>query len=91
MRESEIEKYLVDLIVKCGGETRKIKWINRRGAPDRLVWVPWWSFPRLAELKRPGKKLEPHQRREHKRLRKMGFITGKIDSLVHAEAFVYAR
>jgi hypothetical protein len=91
MRESQIEKYLVKLVKKCGGEVRKVKWIARRGAPDRMVWVPWWKSPRFVELKAPGKKLEAHQLREHKRLRKMGIATGKLDSMAHVGAFVLQR
>ena len=40
MRESEIEKYLVKQVKAAGGEVRKVKWIGRRGAPDRLAMLP---------------------------------------------------
>lgn len=40
MRESTIEQYLVDRVKAKGGEVRKVKWIGRRGAPDRLVMLP---------------------------------------------------
>lgn len=40
MREAEIEKYLVEQVKKLGGEVRKVKWIGREGAPDRLVMLP---------------------------------------------------
>lgn len=40
MRESVIEKHLVDAVKALGGEVRKVKWIGRRGAPDRLVMLP---------------------------------------------------
>jgi hypothetical protein len=65
-RESEVEKYLVARAKALGGEVRKVKWLGRVGAPDRLVMLP----PRQAdahegrpgagrtiwvELKRPGK------------------------------------
>ncbi|NYT44576.1 VRR-NUC domain-containing protein [Alcaligenaceae bacterium] len=40
MRESEIEDYLVQRVRGMGGEVRKVKWIGRRGAPDRLVMLP---------------------------------------------------
>lgn len=40
MRESQIEKYLVERVTALGGEVRKVKWIGRRGAPDRLVMLP---------------------------------------------------
>lgn len=42
MRESQIEKHLVARVKALGGEVRKVKWIGRRGAPDRLVLLPTW-------------------------------------------------
>ena len=40
MRESEVEKYLVDQVTALGGEIRKVKWIGRNNAPDRFVMLP---------------------------------------------------
>lgn len=40
MREFDIEKHLVDRVKALGGEVRKVKWVGRAGAPDRLVMVP---------------------------------------------------
>ncbi len=40
MRESDIEKHLVKRVKKLGGEVRKVQWIGRNGAPDRLVMLP---------------------------------------------------
>lgn len=39
-RESTIERYLVKRVKELGGEVRKVEWIGRRGAPDRLVMLP---------------------------------------------------
>lgn len=39
MRESDIEKYLVKRVKALGGEIRKVAWIGREGAPDRLVML----------------------------------------------------
>lgn len=87
MRESQIEAYLVKRVKALGGEVRKVQWIGRRGAPDRLVMLPFtldWSpmrGPRSAwvELKNPDTVLtfpadarERAQAREHKRMRKLG-------------------
>lgn len=72
MREREVEAYLVRLVKALGGDVRKVKWIGRVGAPDRLVLFRAAHF--LVELKRPkGGILEAHQVREHARLRKAGF------------------
>jgi hypothetical protein len=38
MRESQIEKYLVAKVKELGGEVRKVQWVGRRGAPDRVVF-----------------------------------------------------
>jgi hypothetical protein len=40
VRESTIERHLVERVKALGGEVRKVKWIGRRGAPDRLVMLP---------------------------------------------------
>lgn len=40
MRESTVEQHLVARVKALGGEVRKVKWINRPGAPDRLVMLP---------------------------------------------------
>lgn len=39
MRERDIEKHLVARVKALGGEVRKVQWIGRRGAPDRLVML----------------------------------------------------
>jgi len=40
MRERDIEAHLVKRVKELGGEVRKVQWIGRRGAPDRLVMLP---------------------------------------------------
>lgn len=79
MREAQIEDYLVDRVKAIGGEVRKVKWIGRRGAPDRLVLLPGTSI--WVELKAPGQLAKPHQQREHNRMRAMGQTVVVIDSL----------
>lgn len=89
LRESDIEKYLVKQVKAAGGEVRKVQWIGRPGAPDRLVMLPprdqYAPFAHdvtiWVELKAPGKKAESHQAREHERMRKMGQRVVVIDSL----------
>lgn len=78
MRESDIEKYLVERVRKLGGEVRKVRWIGRNGAPDRLVMLPDRTV--WVELKAPGEKAKPHQVREHERMRKMGQRVEIVDS-----------
>jgi len=67
LRESQIETQLVKRVRECGGDTRKVKWIGRTGAPDRFVMLPTKSV--WVELKYPGVKCKPHQLREHARMR----------------------
>lgn len=86
MRESTIEKALKDRAKALGGECRKVAWVGRSGAPDRLVMLPFKPFhdtvrAQWVELKAPGKKPEPHQLREHERMRAMGQRVLVIDSL----------
>ena len=40
IRERDIERHLVKRVKALGGEVRKVEWVGRRGAPDRLVMVP---------------------------------------------------
>lgn len=84
MRESTVEDTLDRLVRALGGETRKVKWIGRRGAPDRMVLLPVaMGFPPafLVELKRPGKTAEAHQEREHERLRAAGLVVHVWDTV----------
>lgn len=38
--EADVERYLVKRVKALGGEVRKVSWIGRKGAPDRLVMLP---------------------------------------------------
>jgi hypothetical protein len=78
MRESTIENYLVERVKTMGGECRKLKWIGRHGAPDRLVMLNGKAI--FIELKAPGEKCRPHQIREHERMRRMGQRVEVVDS-----------
>lgn len=96
VRERDIEQYLVKRVKAMGGEVRKVQWIGRRGAPDRLVMLPTRCgevFNYLAktiwvELKAPGKVAEPHQLREHVRMQGMGQRVEVIDSLAGVEGLL---
>ena len=91
MRESTVENYLTEKVKALGGDVRKVKWLGRRHAPDRLVMLP--EVPNrgpagntpserfLVELKATGKKPTAGQLREHARLRKFGWRVEVIDSI----------
>ncbi|MCM8595147.1 VRR-NUC domain-containing protein [Accumulibacter sp.] len=87
MLERDIEDYLVRRAKAFGGEVRKVRWIGRRGAPDRIVFLPgsrlYW-----VEVKAPGTKAQPHQAREHERMRGMGQAVLVIDSIAAIEALL---
>ena len=71
MLERVVESYLVKRVKQLCGEIRKLKYIGRKGAPDRLILLPGNHF--LIETKRPGKDAKDHQEREHVILRWAGF------------------
>lgn len=92
MKESAIESYLVRRVKALGGECRKVQWIGRNGAPDRLVMLNTglrvggaYATSAWVELKATGKKAEAHQAREHKRMRAMGQVVVVIDSIEGVE------
>lgn len=84
--EKKVEDYFVARIEEDGGEVRKLKWIGRRGAPDRFVAVFYWNG--LAEIKAPGEELEAHQEREVERLRKLGVNVVVLDSVEAVDLFI---
>jgi hypothetical protein len=98
MRERDIEAHLVKRVKALGGEVRKVQWIGRRGAPDRLVMLPPWAAAgstadgeattTWVELKAPGVKPEGYQLREHERMRKMGQTVLVIDSIEQVDAWL---
>ena len=87
MRESKVEEHLVKRVKALGGEVRKVGWIGRANAPDRLVLLPdRWRPCRapwhpLIELKRPTKGATKAQAREHERLRAAGFTVLVLNSI----------
>ena len=85
MRESEIERYFIKRVKSIGGETRKIKWIGRSHAPDRLVI---FEGVRFVELKRPGKSPRAGQLREHARLLKRGVRVFVISTIQEVDEFI---
>lgn len=86
MLERDVEAYLVKRVEELGGEVRKVKWIGRRGAPDRLVMLPfaWRPYANIGhpppqtvwvELKRPGLAAtfpnNAHERQQHREHERM--------------------
>ena len=72
VRESSVEDHLKAVARVHGFKVRKLVWVGRRGAPDRVLMKKPGVII-FVELKAPEGVLEPHQEREHKRLRDDGF------------------
>ena len=103
--EAKIENYLVARCEAAGALVRKLSYVGRRGASDRMVVWPGKNFqgvlfrldhPGFAqidfvELKAFGKKPDPHQEREHQRLRELGANVHVIDSKEAVDAYVKGR
>lgn len=92
MRESQVEKYLVERVEANGGLCEKFTSPGRRNVPDRLVSWPatCCHLPEVAfvECKATGKKPTPAQRRDHKRRREMGHNVYVVDSYEAVDAFI---
>jgi G:T-mismatch repair DNA endonuclease (very short patch repair protein) len=72
VRESTVENHLIKVAKAHGFRVRKLVWVGRRGAPDRVLMKKPGVII-FVELKAPKGVIEDHQIREHKRLRDDGF------------------
>ena len=70
---------------KIGVSTRKVKWIGRDGAPDRLILANGGIW---VELKAPGKKPRANQKIELEALTKAGMTAYCIDSLEQIDTLI---
>ena len=86
MRESKIEKYLVQQVVLKGGLTRKLKWIGRNDAPDRFVVVDGMSL--LVEVKATGEVPRASQVSEIRKLRNAGVRVEVVDSYAAVDELI---
>jgi len=87
MRESALEKKFRQSVERIGGLAPKWTSPGNRGVPDRIVILPGGRVA-FAELKAPGKPLEPLQRKWMKRLQARGHQVFKIDSEDDIERFI---
>ena len=99
MRERDIEAHLVRRVKELGGEVRKVQWVGRSGAPDRVVMLPEYrtGFAQDAEtiwveLKNPetiktfpADARERAQAREHQRMRAVGQRVEVIGTIEQVE------
>ena len=85
--EQVVEDYLDEQVRGLGGFTRKCKWIGRRSAPDRVVFYRGVYF---VELKRPKKRAEPAQHREHRRMAGQGALVCTLSTKEQVDEFILA-
>lgn len=86
IRESSIEKYLIERCKAARGKCYKVQPIGNRGAPDRVCALPGRLF--FVETKKPrNSQYEALQLRTHQKLRDMGhtvvvcFTREQVDEL----------
>lgn len=88
MLERDVEKYLVKRVKSLGGTVRKVRWIARRGAPDRLVYGKRLR-PCFVELKRPeGGVVSKQQAEEITKLMEGGFDVFVVSNLHEVDALM---
>ena len=83
--ERLVESYLVERIRAHGGETRKLTWVGRSGAPDRIALFPngvvWFI-----ECKAKAGKLSAQQKAEQEMLNRLGFLAVAVYSREEVDA-----
>lgn len=86
MLESKIEKKLVSLVRRSGGECLKFVSPGNAGVPDRIVMMPHGKI-HFVELKAPGEKPRPLQVAVHEEFEALGFKVEVIDTPEGVETF----
>ena len=90
MRESQVEAYLVKRVKEAGGTTRKLRWLCRNGAPDRVVMFKGGTLV-FVEVKRPGGRVRLEQKLEHDDLRAMGQQVMIVETLEAVDELIHAK
>ena len=80
MLERTIEQRLVEAVRKAGGLCPKFVSPGWDGVPDRIVLLTGGKMG-FVELKAPGQKLRPLQRRRREQLERLGFRVFVIDGV----------
>ncbi len=96
--EGIIQTYAQEQLKKRGCLVRKISYEGRRGCPDLIVYVPPENFIDVyktpchilfLEIKKDEQtKPDPHQQREHERMRAVGADVRTIGSKAQIDALV---
>lgn len=89
-RERLNEDHLKRRVKETRGETRKVKWLGRRGAPDRLCAWPTLGRYAYVEVKEEDQPwgLQDHQAREHQFMRASGMPVVVLNNRAEIDAWV---
>jgi len=85
--ESRVESYLRKEVKKAGGACRKFVSPGRRHVPDNIAL---WSvaIAEFVECKDKGRGARAGQKREHARLKKLGFRVFLIDTKEKVDQYI---
>lgn len=89
MREKSIEAELKKAVKSMGGICAK--WVSPGidGVPDRIVLFPGGRIG-FVEVKAPGQKMRPLQKKRKRQLESLGFLVFCVDSIEQIEEVLNA-
>ena len=87
MLEKDIEKYFRERVKASGGLAMKFVSPGIAGVPDRIVLYPGGEIY-FVELKKPGKKMRPLQKKIANYIADFGFCVRVVDSKESADKFI---
>lgn len=79
MNEFEVEVPVVDFAIRRGWFVRKLQWVGRTGAPDRMFAKGGRCV--FVEFKAPGQRPRPDQEREIAAMRRAGLEVHVIEDI----------
>ena len=89
MREKSIEAELKKAVTSMGGICAK--WVSPGidGVPDRIILFPGGRIG-FVELKAPGQKMRPLQKKRKRQLESLGFLVFCVDGIEQIEEVLNA-
>lgn len=88
MQETTIESIVVEYAEKRGVLVRKVAYLGRRGAPDRIFMFA--GIVAFVEFKRPGRKPDRLQSKEIERMQRRGVVVAVIDDIARGKEWIDA-
>ena len=92
IKERDVERYFKERCEAQGWGVRKVSWVGRRDAPDRVVMMPSCATRNACtvwvELKRPGEHPRPSQVREHDWMTTKGQNVDVLSTFEEVDRFV---